>query len=206
MTFIEKLLSRLESLPDMLIYLVLGVSAFVENLFPPIPGDTITALGAFLVSMGQVGFVGVLISTTAGSLLGFLTLLALGRYLGRRFFLEKDFWFLKAGDITKAEGWFQRYGYLVIALNRFLPGVRSAIALAGGMARLRLWPVTLLALMSCLIWNCLWIMMGYSLGNHWETVEKGIGETMKKYNYAILGALAIFVLVVLCRKWARKKR
>jgi membrane protein DedA with SNARE-associated domain len=206
MTFIEKLLSRLESLPDMLIYLVLGASAFVENLFPPIPGDTITALGAFLVSMGQVGFVGVLISTTAGSLLGFLTLLGLGRYLGRRFFFEKDFWFLKAGDITKAEGWFQRYGYLVIALNRFLPGVRSAIALAGGMARLRLLPVTLLALMSCLIWNCLWIMMGYSLGNHWETVEKGIGETMKKYNYAILGAFAILVLVVLCRKWARRKK
>ena len=206
MTLFEKLLSRLESLPDVLIYLVLGLSAFVENIFPPVPGDTITALGAFLVGMGQVGFVGVLISTTAGSLLGFLTLLAVGRYLGRRFFLEKDFWFLKAGDIAKADGWFQRYGYLVIALNRFLPGIRSAVALAGGMARLRLLPVTVLALMSCLIWNCLWILMGYSLGNHWETVEKGVGEIMKKYNYAILAVFAIAVLVVLCRKWARKKK
>jgi membrane protein DedA with SNARE-associated domain len=138
--------------------------------------------------------------------LGFLTLLALGRYLGRRFFFEKDFWFLKASDITKAEGWFQRYGYLVIALNRFLPGIRSAIALAGGMARLRLLPVVLLALMSCLTWNCLWILMGYSLGNHWETVEKGVREITKKYNYAILAVFIIVLLVVLCRKRAKKKR
>lgn len=206
MTSMEKLLSSLESLPDMLIYLVLGLSAFVENIFPPIPGDMITAFGAFLVGMGQVEFVGVFISTTAGSLLGFLTLFALGRYLGHRFFYQKNFWFLKAGDIAKAEGWFRRYGYVMIAVNRFLPGIRSAIALAGGMVRLRLLPVTVLALMSCLIWNYLWIVAGYSLGNHWETVERGLTEIMKKYNYALLVVLAVIVMVVLYRKWVRKRR
>ena len=190
----------------MIIYLVLGLSAFVENIFPPIPGDMITAFGAFLVGRGQVEFAGVFISTTAGSLLGFLTLLALGRYLGRRFFFNKNFWFLKADDIAKAEGWFRRYGYIIIALNRFLPGIRSAIALAGGIARLRLFPVTVLALMSCLIWNYLWIVAGYSLGNHWETVERGLAGMMKKYNYAILVVLAVIILFVLYRKWVRKKR
>jgi membrane protein DedA with SNARE-associated domain len=206
MTFSERLLSYFEGLPDMLIYLVLGLSAFVENIFPPLPGDMITVLGAFLVGMGQVEFAGVFISTTVGSLLGFLTLFALGRYLGRRFFFDNDFWFLKAGDIAKAEGWFRRYGYVVIAFNRFLPFIRSAVALAGGIAGLRLLPVTLLALASCMVWNCLWIFMGYSLGNHWETVEKGISEIMKKYNHVLLCVLAIAVLAVLLRKWLRKKK
>jgi membrane protein DedA with SNARE-associated domain len=44
---IEKFLNELRSLPDLLIYFLLGLSAFVENLVPPIPGDTITAFGAF---------------------------------------------------------------------------------------------------------------------------------------------------------------
>ena len=44
----DAFITYLNSLPDPLIYLALGVSAFVENVFPPIPGDTITAFGAFL--------------------------------------------------------------------------------------------------------------------------------------------------------------
>ena len=44
-TFID----YLHSLPDCLIYLLLGMSAFVENIFPPIPGDTIIAFGAYLL-------------------------------------------------------------------------------------------------------------------------------------------------------------
>ena len=86
--YIDKFLNELRSLPDTLIYFFLALSAFVENLVPPIPGDTITAFGAFLVGVGKLSFVGVYISTTLGSSLGFLTLFWLGGFLGRHFFIE----------------------------------------------------------------------------------------------------------------------
>jgi len=35
--YIEKFLNELRSFPDFLIYFFLGLSAFVENLVPPIP-------------------------------------------------------------------------------------------------------------------------------------------------------------------------
>jgi membrane protein DedA with SNARE-associated domain len=202
---IEKLLNELRSLPDFLIYFFLGLSAFVENLVPPIPGDTITAFGAFLVGVGKLSFVGVYISTTVGSLLGFLCLFWVGGFLGRRFFIERDFRFLRAKDIIKAEEWFGRYGYFLILFNRFMPGIRSAVALAAGISRFRTLPVMLLSLLSCAAWNLIWIFMGHTLGTHWETVEEKMGDFLVRYNVAMIIVIALVVLFFLFKKRFRKK-
>lgn len=201
----EKFLNILNALPDLLIYLSLGLCAYVENLFPPIPGDTITAFGAFLVGTGKLNFLGVYLSTTLGSLMGFLSLFWVGGYLGRRFFIEKDYRFFKAKDILKAEAWFSRYGYFLIAMNRFFPGVRSAIALAAGISRLKTTPVALLALLSCAAWNFIWIMMGHTLGTHWEVVETKFTVIMKRYTLTMAILLALLLLLWFFGKRIRKK-
>jgi membrane protein DedA with SNARE-associated domain len=202
---IERILNELRSLPDLLIYFFLGLSAFVENLVPPIPGDTITAFGAFLVGVGKLSFAGVYISTTVGSLLGFMCLFWLGGVLGRHFFIERDFRFLRAKDIIKAEEWFGRYGYFLIVFNRFMPGIRSAVALAAGMSRFRTLPVAVLALLSCAAWNLIWIFMGLTLGTHWETVQKKMGEFMMRYNIAVVFLLAVVVIFFVFKKKFWKK-
>jgi len=203
--YIERFLNELRSLPDVLIYVFLGLSAFVENLVPPIPGDTITAFGAFLVGVGRLSFVGVYISTTVGSLLGFLCLFWVGGLLGRHFFIERDFRFLRAKDIIKAEEWFSRYGYLLILFNRFMPGIRSAVALAAGISRFRTIPVLILSLLSCAAWNLIWIFMGHTLGTHWETVEREMGDFMVRYNAAVIILIVLVVLLFILKKRFRKK-
>lgn len=203
--YIERFLNELRSFPDVLIYVFLGLSAFVENLVPPIPGDTITAFGAFLVGVGRLSFVGVYISTTVGSLLGFLCLFWVGGLLGRHFFIERDFRFLRAKDIIKVEEWFSRYGYLLILFNRFMPGVRSAVALAAGISRFRTIPVLILSLLSCAAWNLIWIFMGHTLGTHWETVEREMGAFMVRYNAAVIILIVLVVLFFILKKRFRKK-
>jgi membrane protein DedA with SNARE-associated domain len=203
--YVEKFLNELRSLPDFLIYFFLGLSAFVENLVPPIPGDTITAFGAFLVGAGRLSFAGVYISTTVGSLLGFLTLFWVGGFLGRHFFIERDYRFLRAKDIIKAEEWFGRYGYFLILFNRFMPGIRSAISLAAGISRFRTLPVAVLSFLSCAAWNLIWIFMGHTLGAHWETVEKKMGDFMIRYNIAMIILLALVVLFFIFKKRLRRK-
>ena len=206
MHYVDSLFQNLHRIPDIVLYIILGVSAFVENIFPPIPGDTITALGAFLVGTGRLSFLGVYLSTTVGSLLGFLALFWIGRHLGRRFFIERDYRFLRAKEILRAEEWYQKYGYLLIAFNRFFPGIRSAISLAGGIARHRLNRVALLALASAAAWNLIWILMGYTLGSNWEAVRASIAAIMVRYNIFIFGLLGIIVLLVLIRKWMGRKK
>jgi membrane protein DedA with SNARE-associated domain len=197
MTNLDSFLNFLNSLPDYMIYLLLGLSAFVENIFPPIPGDTITAFGAFLVGTQRLNFLGVYLSTTLGSLFGFMFLFWIGTLLGRRFFLENDYRFFKAQDIIKAEEWFRRFGYLIILLNRFFPGIRSVISIAGGISKLRAVSVAFLALVSCAVWNLIWIAFGYMLGSKWETVKDRMDYIMARYNLAvfIIIGLIVFFLV-----------
>ena len=205
MSTTQTFLNYLHSLPDALIYLLLGLSAYVENIFPPIPGDTITAFGAFLVGIGRLDFFGVYVCTTLGSLLGFMTLFWLGLYLGRRFFMEKDYRFFKAKDIVKAEAWYRKYGYLLVAFNRFLPGIRSVISLAGGLSRLRIMTVALLAFLSCAVWNLIWILMGYMLGTNWEVFEARITAILTRYNIIVLVLFTLVIVFFVVRKKYRKE-
>ena len=199
MSYLDSFFNLLNSLPNTLLYFLLGVSAFVENVFPPIPGDTITAFGAFLVGTRRLSFFGVYLSTTLGSLLGFMFLFWIGSLLGRRFFIERDYWFFKARDIVRAEEWFQKYGYFLILLNRFFPGIRSVISIAGGISRLRVLRVALLALISACVWNLIWIALGYSIGANWESVKEKMAQIMFNYNLAVFLLFSIVIVIFLLR-------
>lgn len=200
MTFIDPILTYMDDLPEYFIYLFLGLSAFLENLIPPIPGDMITVFGAFLTGSGRLSFIGVYISTTLGSLLGFICLFRAGGYLGRRFFLKKDYIFFPRGRINSAENWLRRYGYFIILINRFLPGIRSVISITGGILGLKTHKVVLLSLISCAIWNMICISLGYILGNNWDMVQTRISLIFARYNLAIFILLLVFVLFLLIRK------
>lgn len=200
MEYLDRFIVFLNSLPDSLIYFLLGLSAFVENVFPPAPGDTITAFGAFLVGTKRLHFFSMFVATTLGSLAGFMFLFWVGGVLGRRFFIERDYWCFKAEDIIRAEEWFRKYGYLLVLLNRFLPGIRSVISIAGGVSKLRVFRVTLFALISCCIWNLIWISLGYTLGSNWEVAKGRIEHIMARYNFAILIILALGILFFVVKK------
>jgi membrane protein DedA with SNARE-associated domain len=202
---LDRFLNSLDALPSAVLYLLLGVSAFVENIFPPIPGDTITAFGAFLVGAHRLDFMGVYLSTTLGSLAGFMSLFWIGNLLGRKFFLEKDYRLFSAESILKAELWFQKYGYFLILLNRFFPGIRSIISLAGGISKLGVFRVALLALISAAAWNLIWIAIGYSLGNNWELVKEKMGAILFQYNLSFLAVASLVILIFLLRM-IRKRR
>ena len=206
MSYTDRFFEYLQSLPGILVYLFLGLSAFVENIFPPIPGDTITAFGAMLVGIGGLSFFGVYFSTTLGSLLGFLFLFQIGSLLGRRFFIKKNIRFFNHKDILKAEKWFGKYGYLIIALNRFFPGIRSAIAVAAGILHLKKIWVCLLALLSCSVWNLIWISLGYGLGSNWDVIEPRLKALQTKYYVSLLIVFGLFILAVIVWKWKRKRK
>lgn len=179
----------------MLLYMFLFGSAVLENLFPPIPGDTITVFGAFLVGIGKLDFILVYAVTTLGSSVGFILLFYAGAFLEMEFFLNTRFRIFSSQKILQAEKWFNRYGYYIVIINRFLPGIRSVISIAAGISGLRGWKVFLLAMISAMGWNFIWIYSGYTLGNNWETVYGKISGIIKSYN-AAAGALIITAVLL----------
>ncbi|MCD6376202.1 MAG: DedA family protein [Caldisericaceae bacterium] len=178
-----------------LAYLLLFVSAFVENVFPPIPGDTVTVFGAYLVSTGKLNFWGVYISTTIGSVIGFFTMYLIGLFIGTRVLKSKvvqKFFSVEKSD--KVRKWFANYGYWVIAANRFLSGTRSVISLFAGFFAMRWILVLLLSFLSAAVWNGLLIYGGYLLGTNWGKIT----YWLKQYNkiVLILSVLLIIFLVL----------
>ena len=194
---LESITSYAASLSPVWFYAVLALSAFVENVVPPIPGDTVTVFAAYVVGRTQQGFLGVLISTTLGSAAGFMTLYALGRRIPEDYFVRRNFRFLPASSFLAAESWFQRHGYWIVLANRFLSGIRSVISIVCGLYRLP-WPrVFVLALAGCAAWNLVLIYAGYMLGANWRLIDRILGDYSR---------LLLILAVLLAGAWWLRKR
>jgi membrane protein DedA with SNARE-associated domain len=197
---ISSLVDYVASLPPALFYGFLFVSAYVENVFPPVPGDTVTIFGAYLAGRSHGSFAGVFASTTLGSLGGFLTYYMLGRLIPKDYFVRKNFRFLPASSFETASSFFAKYGYWVILFNRFMSGVRSAISIVCGLLRLPWLKVTVLAAIGGALWNGILIYAGYLAGSNWEVVDRLIQD----YSRVMLAVLVIFATVWFVRRRRRK--
>ncbi len=185
---------------DFVLYMFLLVSAILENIIPPIPGDTITAFGAFLAGSGRLGYVQVFLITTAGSVIGFMTLFYFGRKLERQHFIERDYRFFSAASIVKAENWFRRYGYFVVLINRFIPGIRSVVSLVSGISGLKPAYVLIVSTISASIWNLIWIQGGFLIGSEWKLIKQKVNSVLESYSYFfIIFAASLFALFVVYR-------
>ena len=197
--FLENLFSQIS--PAMA-YLILGVCAYTENVVPPIPGDTVVILGAYLVSTGQLDFWGVYVSTTIGSVAGFVTMYYIGRKFGRSFIYKKSrSRIFKEEDIRKTEIWFGKWGYWVIAANRFLTGTRSIISLFSGLFHLNILLVVALSIVSAAIWNGLLISAGMLVGENWEIIS----DIISQYNNVLIVLTVCVIGYVIYRKYYKKK-
>ncbi len=201
---LQSLSTFFNQLNPALAYLVLFVSAFVENVFPPIPGDTVTVIGAYLVSTGKLNFWGVYLSTTLGSVAGFLTMYFIGLRVGTRVLKSRTVQkFFSVEKSQKVKQWFADYGYWVIAANRFLSGTRSVISLFAGFFALRWLPVLSLSLLSAALWNGLLIYGGYLLGVNWQNIV----FLIRQYNKIVLIiSIVVVILLILWRVVKKRKR
>ncbi len=199
---LESITSYFASLDPGWLYVALFLCAYIENIFPPIPGDTVTVFAAYLVGRSSHNIAGIMISTTAGSAAGFMTYFAVGRLIHPEYFTRKNFRYLPASSIERAGNWFKRYGYWVILLNRFFSSFRAVVSLVAGMYRLPCLRVFILATISCAIWNGLLIWAGYMLGSNWLLIER----IMAQYSRALLLAAVVLLAVWLMHKRAARDR
>ena len=199
---VEYLDTLFQQISPLIAYVLLFVSAFVENVFPPIPGDTVTLIGAYLVVSGKLSFTGVYLSTSLGSVLGFFAMYMIGLKLGRKFLDSKiGRKIFTEAQYKKTEKWFSKYGYGIIAANRFLSGTRSVISIFAGSFRLNWVYVLTLATLSALLWNGLLIYIIYVVGLNWDVITALISQ----YNKIVIALTVIVIAYFVVRRIRRKK-
>ena len=197
---IDFFLSLISNHGPLIAYALLFISAFVENIFPPIPGDTVVLFGAYLVGRGELNIIPVFVVTVAGSFIGFMVVYYLGLKKGRAFFEKKKSSLRSPQRLERMERWFGKYGPKVILMNRFLSGVRSIVALAAGIGNMPVGKVTLYSLLSIAIWNGLIIYAGLTVGANWLAVKAVISTYSRIVLLLFLLVLAGFLIRVFIKR------
>lgn len=194
----EEFMNSVTEMNTAWLYGMLLLAAYMENVVPPIPGDSVVIFGAYLVGLGKIEFFPSLMITTIGSVTGFMTFYAIGRYGGREYFENKKFKWFDKERMDKVEDWIQKKGLLIILTNRFLAGTRSVVSIFAGFARLGWIKVTVLAFISSLVWNGMLITAGYYAGKNWSYVE----SMLQNYNIfiSVIIVLAISAGVILYKR------
>lgn len=169
-------------------YLGLALLLIAENLFPPIPSEVVLPLAGFLVGRGDLNLWGALVAATTGSVLGAVVLYSLGRWGGRRFVLRYGSWLRVDEDrLDRAEGWFRRYGDVLVLFARIVPIARSIVSIPAGTAKMPLARFVILTGIGSAIWNALLIGAGVILGANWSVVQNWAGS----YSDAVLILAAV---------------
>jgi membrane protein DedA with SNARE-associated domain len=171
-----------------------GLAIALENLFPPIPSEVILPLAGFTASRGEFTVLAAIFWTTLGSLVGALVMYGIGMGLGRRrmYAVWDRLPLVQTADLERAEAWFGRHGAKAVFLGRMVPIFRSLISVPAGLERMSLPLFLVLTALGSMIWNAIFVLAGYQLGEQWHLVERYAG---------VVTDLVIVVVVVAVLAW-----
>ncbi|GAA1682694.1 DedA family protein [Microbacterium lacus] len=183
------------SLMDVIGPIGAGLAIALENLFPPLPSEVILPLAGLAASRGSFTLIEALAWTTAGSIVGAFALYGLGAWLGadrlRR--LAAHIPLLHPEDIDRTVAWFQRHGVKAIFFGRMLPVFRSLISIPAGITRMPLLKFGLLTAAGSLIWNSIFVLSGFFLGESWHVVEQYAEILQYIVIIGAVGGVAFFI-------------
>lgn len=202
MNFWEPLYQYLLSV-EPLVYLAIVIAImYLENLFPPVPGDSILVFSTYVYTVNHYSVSALFILSIIASMTGFMTTFWLGRHWGKEFFLIKNYRFMPALFIRKVENLFSAWGMTIITVSRFLPGLRAVIALFSGFSNFSARKVILLATFSTLLWNGLLVGVGIYLGENWQAVEM----VLRRYSHFVTVIIIVIVVIWITNRFADIKK
>lgn len=190
-------------------YLGVALWVAIESVIIPIPSELILPFAGFLVGEGEAiepltgqpwSLPLVVAAGTIGATAGGLVAYAIGYWGGRPIILRWGRWLgITAEDLDRTEAFFQKHGAAAALLGRLLPVIRSLVSFGAGVGRMPIIPFTIYTFLGSLPFTFALVWVGMQLGANWEQ----IGAVLKQFEYAILGVLALIVLVFL---WFRVVR
>ncbi|MFG1855813.1 DedA family protein [Actinomadura geliboluensis] len=174
-----------------------GLAIALENLFPPLPSEVILPLAGFTAAQGRMSLTAAIVWTTLGSVVGALALYGIGALIGRDRVraIAARLPLVKVEDLDRTEAWFLRHGGKAVFFGRMIPIFRSLISVPAGVERMRMPVFLAYTTLGSLLWNTVFVLAGYGLGDNWRTVEEYVGVYSKAV-VAVAGVAAAAFLAV----------
>ncbi len=184
----------------------------IENIFPPIPSEVILTFGGFMTTYSNLTTLGVIISSTFGSIIGATMLYGVGRVfsverlgqildgkIGKILHFKKD-------DVIKACDWFNNKGKFTVLFCRCIPIVRSLISIPAGISHMNFSSFFIMTLVGSTIWNTVLVYLGVFAGSSWSKIVEGSELYTKGTIIILIIAFAIACILFFKKSIFENKR
>ncbi len=177
----------------------------LESMIVPIPSEAVMPFTGYLITTGRFTFLGVILSSTLGSLIGSWLSYEAGKYGGRPL-VEKygKYLFLNRHHLDWTENFFKKYGDKTVFVSRFIPIVRHLISIPAGMGEMNRKKFVISTVLGAGMWNAILMYAGYAFGTHWEEAERYAGAFNNVLR--ILVVVGILYFLYTKRAWWQKRK
>lgn len=183
-------------------YAMIAAACFVENFFPPFPGDTFIAAAGALAALDRIDFATAAVVIVASGMSSVMLVYAFGRNRGRGFFERRNYRLFSRDDIAAMDRRFARWGAGILLVSRFIVGVRVVVALAAGVSRYNPVRMLVFSTMSYLVFALLVMLAAYTLVDNLEV----LADFVRSYNRFVVALLIIIVVAVILGRTYRRGR
>ena len=150
------------------IYAILFAIIFCETglvVTPILPGDSLLFVAGAVAAVGDLEIhllVGLLI---LAAFLGNMVNYGIGRWLGRKFFVDRKSKLLNPAHLEKAHAFYEHHGGKAVVISRFLPIIRTYVPFVAGMGQMEPGRFTAFNIGGAVAWVASLCYAGYFFGN-----------------------------------------
>jgi membrane protein DedA with SNARE-associated domain len=167
------------------VLLALGIFAL------PIPDETLMLVAGVLMAHDKLLLFPTYLAAILGSMTGITVSYCIGRSVGVLLVRKYGHWIgITEIRMQQVHNWFERFGRWALLIGYFIPGIRQVTGYAAGITSMEYRHFATFAYTGATIWACIFLSLGYFLGDKWENIEAWL---LAHWEYF---AVLLFVLVV----------
>ena len=174
---------------------------FVEGVGIPAPGQTLLVAGALLAGRGELMLAELLVVALLAAALGNTAGWLIGRAGGRPL-LQR---FAHGGRLARVERLFTRWGPRILALGRFVDGLRQINGLAAGALGMPRGEFLLWNAIGALLWVGFWGFGAYGFGRDFDGIASLAHRARPFLGPSVLIGVALLLFYLVRLPWRRPR-
>ena len=189
-------------IPLVALYLLMAAFAAVENVFPPVPADTVVALGSWLAARGEGSVLWAFLATWIANVAGAGAMYAVGRRHGAGWMHRRFPSLGSERNERRLRALHGKYGMTALVLSRFIPGIRALVPPFAGAMHLSFAPTMLAIALASGVWYGAISYLAFRAGADWGTLTR----TISSVGRVTAIAAALVVLLGVLAFWLHRRR
>ncbi|KPU45292.1 hypothetical protein OXPF_11850 [Oxobacter pfennigii] len=189
-----------------LAYAFFFISAVLQIMFPPYPGDTVLIIEGYLSSKGFFNFFGITVNAIIATFLSCLFLYHTAYKMGDKIYdipvIKRYF---SKDKLLMLNSWFLKYGSFAILISKFIPGIGSFVMIAAGTFKASRISAYIAMAVAAILHNTMLVLLGRAAGNNMDLIK----SMLHRYNVAVavilIIAAGIYIYVKLSKKTKRQQ-